>query len=126
LIEDNYGYLLFQSVERAKCGLSRSDSANIMISNYDITIDEPITRAEFEGYIAGEVAKIDECVQSVIRKAALSQGDIDWVFLTGGSSYIPVIQNVFADKFNRAIIKQADAFTSVAYGLGLCADVWTR
>ncbi len=126
LIEDNYGYMLFQSVERAKCGLSNSDSANIRISNYDIAIDEPITRAEFEEYIAGEVVKIDECVKSVIRKAALSQHDIDAVFLTGGSSYIPAIQKVFADKFDPAIIKQSDAFTSVAYGLGLYAEALTR
>jgi len=126
LIKDNYGYLLFQSVERAKCGLSSAESARIMLGNYDITIDESITRAEFEAYIAGEVAKIDECVKSVIRKAALSPRDIDAVFLTGGSSYIPRIQKVFSDQFNRAIIRQSDAFTSVAYGLGLYADILTR
>lgn len=125
LIKDNYGYMLFQSVERAKCGLSGSDSANITLSNYDIDIDEPITRAEFEKYIAAEVVRIDECVKSVIRKAALLPNNIDAVFLTGGSSYIPMIQKVFADKFNRAIVKQSDAFTSVAYGLGLYADILT-
>ena len=59
-------------------------------------------------------------------KAALLPTDIDAVFLTGGSSYIPMIQNAFADRFNRAIIKQSDAFTSIAYGLGLYADNLTR
>jgi len=126
LIKDNYGYTLFQSVERAKCGLSNSDSARIMLSNYDITIDEPMTRAEFEAYIAGEVGKIDACVKSVLGKAALLPAEIDAVFLTGGSSYIPMIQKVFADRFPPAIIKQSDAFTSVAYGLGLYADALTR
>lgn len=126
LIKDNYGYRLFQSVERAKCGLSSSASTRIRLSNYDLTIDEPITRGEFEAYIAAEVAKIDACVRSVLHKAALSPEDIDAVFLTGGSSYIPMIQRVFADRFNRATVKQSDAFTSIAYGLGLYADILTR
>ncbi|MDA8125821.1 MAG: Hsp70 family protein [Deltaproteobacteria bacterium] len=126
LIKDNYGYTLFQSVERAKCGLSDADAARIRLDNYAIAIDEPVTRAEFEAYIAREVAKIDGCVASVIAKAGLLTGAIDAVFLTGGSSYIPMIQKVFADRFDRAIIRQSDAFTSVAYGLGLYADILTR
>lgn len=126
LIKDNYGYSLFQSVERAKCGLSGSASARIRLSHDDLTLDEPITRGEFEAYIAADVAKIDACVRSVLAKAALSPGDIDAVFLTGGSSYIPMIQNLFAQRFNRAAVRQSDAFTSIAYGLGLYADILTR
>jgi hypothetical chaperone protein len=126
LIKDNYGYMLFQSVERAKCALSGAAAARIRLGNFAITIDEPITRGEFEAYIAGDVAQIDACIESVLGKAALLPTDIDAVFLTGGSSYIPLIQNAFADRFNRAIIKQSDAFTSIAYGLGLYADNLTR
>jgi hypothetical chaperone protein len=123
LIKDNYGYMLFQSIEKAKCGLSDSDMSRISLSNYDISINETITRTEFENYIADKVMKIDACVESVMKKAAISKEDIDAVFLTGGSSKIPRIQKVFEDKFDRAIIKQSDAFTSVAYGLGLHARI---
>jgi hypothetical chaperone protein len=123
LIKDNYGYLLFQAIERAKCGLSDSDRAVISLSNYDISLNETLTRGEFEHCIADKVMKIDACVESVMKKAALSGGDIDAVFLTGGSSKIPVIRKVFEDKFDGAIIKQSDAFTSVAYGLGLQARI---
>lgn len=124
LIKDNYGYMLFQSIERAKCELSNSIISNIFLDNYDILIDEPIARTEFEGYISEKVIRIDECVNSVIKKAGISEHEIDAIFLTGGSSYIPIIQKVFNDKFNRAIIKQADAFTSVAHGLGLHATIF--
>jgi hypothetical chaperone protein len=123
LIKDNYGYMLFQAIEKAKCELSNSTVSDIFMSNYDILIDECISRGEFEEYITDKVIKINECVQSVIKKAGISQNEIGAVFLTGGSSYIPLIQKVFEDKFDLAIIKQSDAFTSVAYGLGLHAKL---
>jgi hypothetical chaperone protein len=123
LITYNYGYLLFQSIERAKCELSSSDNSNVFFDDYDIVINEPITLTEFEEYIADKVKKIDECVQSVIKKAGIPLNSIDAVFLTGGSSFIPIIQKIFKDKFNSAIIQQSDAFTSVAYGLGLYAKM---
>lgn len=121
LIKDNYGYMLFQSIEKAKCELSNAALSNVLISNYDILIDESISRKEFEGYITDKVIRIDECVQSVLKKAGISPNDIGAVFLTGGSSYIPLIQKVFKDRFDLSIVNQSDAFTSVAYGLGLHA-----
>ena len=123
LIKDNYGYMLFQAIENAKCELSNSDLSSVFLSNYDILINETVLRSEFEKYITDKVLKIEECVKSVIKNAAISEDAIDAVFLTGGSSYIPIIQKVFKDKFNTAIIKQSDAFTSVAYGLGLHAKL---
>ncbi|MCG8567476.1 MAG: Hsp70 family protein [Desulfobacterales bacterium] len=119
LIHFNYGYKLFQSIERAKCTLSSNEAAQVLFKDYNIEIEEDVTREEFEGYIEGEAQRIDQCINTCLSDAGLSAKDIDLVFLTGGSSHIPLVRNVFERKFNPDAICQSDAFTSVAFGLGL-------
>ena len=119
LINYNYGYLLFQAVEKAKFELSDTDSSCISFNDYNILIEEKISRTEFEGYMRDKVEKIDNCIKSSIKLANLKYEDIDVIFLTGGSSYIPLIRKAFEIKFPKHKIIQSNAFTSVALGLGL-------
>jgi hypothetical chaperone protein len=119
LIHANYGYLLFRSIERTKCELSEKQHSHISFKEYDICIDELLSREEFEGFIKDKVAALNACIDSTLAKASLSCSDIDVVFLTGGSSYIPLIREIFETRIGKDKIRSADAFTSVAYGLGL-------
>jgi len=122
LIHCNYGYRLFQSIEKSKCELSSAPDSRIYFNDYDIFINEPIARTEFEGYINGHVSRIKQCVDQLLSDAGLSPGDIDAVFLTGGSSFIPAIKKIFKETFPSKEIMQSDAFTSVSFGLGLDAS----
>ncbi len=119
LIHNNYGYLLFRSIEGTKCELSHQDDSHISFDDYDICIDELLSRNEFETIIKEKVASINTCIDSTLASANLSADQIDVVFLTGGSSYIPLIRNIFEQRMGKDKIRSADAFTSVAYGLGL-------
>jgi hypothetical chaperone protein len=118
LIEDNYGYMLFRAIEKAKCDLSSLNQSDIDIHEYLGRI-EPITQREFETIIGTEVADISRCVDTTLLNAGVKTDDVDIVFLTGGSSYIPCIKAVFHTKFGCDKVKHSDAFTSVAFGLGL-------
>lgn len=118
LIEDNYGYMLFRSIEKAKCELSSAGRTDINLSEY-IARTIALTKPEFEETIADEVVKISICVDETVQKAGISADEIDIVFLTGGSSYIPCIKDLFHDTFGSEKVKHSDAFTSVAFGLGL-------
>lgn len=119
LISDNYGYLLFRAIESAKCDLSDNEEATVFFKDYGIAIEESVTRTVFEGMIRALVEKIDACVTDTLAKAGLGPEQIDAVFLTGGSSYIPLIRAIFEARLGADKIKTSDAFTSVAYGLGL-------
>lgn len=119
LIHANYGYLLFQSIEQTKCELSNRDDSRIYFKDYGICIDELLSRHAFEDMIQEKVAAINTCIDSTLASANLSAPDIDVVFLTGGSSYIPLIRKLFEDRLGADKIRTANAFTSVAYGLGL-------
>jgi hypothetical chaperone protein len=119
LIHSNYGYLLFRSIERTKCELSEKKESHIHFNDYDISIDELLTRKDFEGYLNEMVSSLNACIDSTLASANLSCSDIDVVFLTGGSSYIPLIREIFETRMGKEKIRSADAFTSVAYGLGV-------
>ena len=123
LIDDNYGYLLFRAIESAKCRLSGHGDATVIFKDYGIAIEEFITRTAFDDMIRDLVAKIDACVTDTLDNAGLEAEQIDAVFLTGGSSYIPLIRGIFESRLGPDKIKTSDAFTSVAYGLGLEANM---
>ncbi|MGD9826553.1 Hsp70 family protein [Desulfobacter sp.] len=123
LIDDNYGYLLFRGIESAKCRLSDHGDATLIFKDYGVTIEERITRTTFEDMIRDLVAKIDACVTHTLDNSGIGAEQIDAVFLTGGSSYIPLIRGIFESRLGADKIKTSDAFTSVAYGLGLEANL---
>ncbi|MCP4722080.1 MAG: Hsp70 family protein [Desulfobacteraceae bacterium] len=119
LIQANYGYLLFRSIEKTKCELSDKKESIINFKDYGMNIHELLSRHEFEGFINEKVSLLNACIDSTLATASLSCSDIDVVFLTGGSSYIPLIREIFETRIGKDKIRSADAFTSVAYGLGL-------
>ena len=119
LIEDNYGYMLFQAIEKNKIGLSTLDESKIIFEGMKQKIEEKVTRNEFDDIIHKDFKKLTTCVQETLADASLSPGDIDSVFLTGGSSHIVCLKTYFQKLFGPEKINQTDAFTSVSYGLGL-------
>jgi hypothetical chaperone protein len=46
---------------------------------------------------------------------------VDRVFLTGGSSLVPSVRDVFADRFGAAKVRGGDELITVARGLALLA-----
>jgi len=122
LIDQNYGFRLFQAIEKAKCELSSMPISNVMFHEDPININSNITQCEFEKMVKDDLVKIDRCVEETVRNSGLTTSEIDTVFITGGSSHIPHIREIFEIKFGRDKIKITDAFTSVVYGLGLTAS----
>ena len=122
LVDENYGYMLFQSIERSKIKLSETISSTINFNELSVNIEERVSRSEFETFIASDMQKIEACIEEVTKQSKMRCADIDVVFLTGGSSYIPIIKRIFSDKFGAEKINQANAFTSVAYGLGISGN----
>ncbi len=54
----------------------------------------------------------------LLERTRTSPEAVDSVFLTGGSSQIPSVRRLFERRFGEAKLRTADAFTSVAEGLG--------
>jgi len=124
LINDNYGFFLFQSIERAKCELSHCQLTDITFNERDLSISEGITRNEFDAINAENFARIASCMDDVVAKSGVTHGQIDTVFLTGGTSRIPFVRNLFVERFGEEKLENRDAFTSVVHGLGTSAPLF--
>jgi hypothetical chaperone protein len=119
LVEENLAYHLYRAVEAAKRTLSEADSASISFHRGDISIDETVRRGAFEAWMAPLLASLDATLQTVLQRADGREPDA--VFLTGGTSKIPAVREVFAARFGADRIRSGDAFTSVVAGLGHAA-----
>lgn len=122
LILENKGFMIFQAIERAKKELTTESETTIQYSDRILTINEPVSRIEFEDMIKGDLAAITKCVDTTLSKAGVDAKDIDVVLLTGGSSFIPAVRRLFVKRFGDNRVVQLDAFTSVAHGLALAVS----
>ncbi len=121
LINNKYGYQLFETIERAKIALSTQEEVTLSFHADGIAIDQPITRAAFSRAIRDYCAQIDQAVAQVVAEASLTDRDIDLVLCTGGSSSVPAVLDVLAGRFGADRIQQHDPFLSVSSGLAIAA-----
>jgi hypothetical chaperone protein len=121
LVEQDLGFELYQVVGGVKAKLSAATEAELHFSRCGVDIEAIVERSAFETWIAQDVAKIGAAMDATIGEAGLSTADIDAVFLTGGTSYVPAVRALFVDRFDEAKIHIGDAFQSVASGLALMA-----
>jgi hypothetical chaperone protein len=86
-----------------------------------VRLDAPITRRDFERWIADDIARIKAAMERTMDTAGLDDAAIDAVFLTGGTSYVPAVKRLFTERFGEQRIHVGNAFQSVASGLALVA-----
>jgi len=81
----------------------------------------PVTRADFEAWIANDLAAIEASVDSLLTSSGIDPREVDRVFLTGGTSFVPAVRRIFSYRFGEHRIRTGNEFTSVARGLALSA-----
>jgi hypothetical chaperone protein len=121
LVNEDLGYHLHQAVQKAKCDLSIETAARFHLSDGFLEVDATAERPRFETWIADELAAIEGCVDSLLQSSGVQPADVDMVFLTGGSSYVPAVRRIFESRFGVERIRTGNEFTSVAAGLALKA-----
>ena len=121
LIKEDLGYELHRSVQKTKCALSTEMVAPFRFSDGVIEITATVKRTDFEEWIAEELAQVESCVDALIAASGVSRKDVDRVFLTGGSSFVPAVRRIFESRFGARKIRAGNEFTSVARGLALKA-----
>jgi hypothetical chaperone protein len=119
LLDGNHGYPLYQSVSRLKQALSVETSAKFAFNAGSIAIERTVERDAFTGWIAPELAAIEDAVDKALADADLGPDRIDRVFLTGGSSFVPAVRAIFDARFDKAKIATGAELESIASGLAL-------
>ena len=117
LIDNNLGYSVFRSIEKTKITLSKEQITRFTYSNMEIEIDEEVSRAQYDAVIDKDLNKIAAYLDEFLLKNNIKAEEIDSLFLTGGTSLVGGIQNLFKTKFPHIPVNSGDNFTSVAKGL---------
>jgi hypothetical chaperone protein len=118
-LDADAGYAMYRAISAAKMQLSHADAGVLSLHVAGVDIERTIRRAEFDAWIAPELNEISACVDRALNDAGLNEGQIDRVFLTGGSSFVPAVRAQFEDRFGAAKIETGDQLVSIAYGLSL-------
>jgi len=119
LVEEDLGYQLHQAVQRLKIELSHEESAEFWFRDGSMDIVAAVSRAEFEGWISEELLSIERCVDELLANSNVAAREVDRVFLTGGTSFVPAVRRIFEARFGADRVRTGNEFTSVARGLAL-------
>jgi hypothetical chaperone protein len=121
VIDHQEGHRIIDKVEQAKMALSDVPATDIDLKAIEPGLHAGIERGGLEAAIMPGLERIAEAIAATTADAGLDRTGIQAVFLTGGSSAIPIVRARIARFFPNAEIKDGDMFGSVGKGLGLDA-----
>ena len=119
LIKYDLGYQLHRSVQRLKNALSSAESAEFEFIDGSLVIRDTVSRASFEDWIERELRLISQSIDGLLASTGVKPVQVDAVFLTGGTSFVPAVRRIFETRFGAGKIRAGNEFTSVAMGLAL-------
>ncbi|MGB8291282.1 Hsp70 family protein [Rhizobium ruizarguesonis] len=122
LIDHDEGYPLYQAVSATKMALSASEEAPFDFAPLGRGGHRSIKRSDFEGWIAEDLARIEGALDDVLDKTETKPTEIDKVFLTGGTSFVPAVRRIFTERFERDRIESGGELLSIAHGLALIGE----
>ena len=131
VLDDNHGYAMYRAVSGLKEALSRDEEAVFSFVAGSVRIEKPVKRTEFEGWIAPELQAMEAAVDDAMAQSGLEGTQVDRVFLTGGTSFVPAVRDIFIRRFGADRIETGGEFESIASGLALIGrepdlDLWSE
>jgi hypothetical chaperone protein len=117
LVEHDEGYPLYQAVSATKMRLSEAEETEFYFAPLGERSRRAIKRSMFEQWIADDLRAMETALDEVMTSTGLADGDIDKVFLTGGTSFVPAVRRLFENRFSRDRIESGGELLSIAHGL---------
>lgn len=117
--EEHLSMRVNRSAELGKIGLSDQDDIIMSLDYFTDPIDIPATRAGLEQSIHHYIQKISHLMQTASHQVNTTP---DEIFMTGGTSKIPLMNQVVREQFPGIPIVYGDSFGSVAKGLAIRAE----
>ncbi|RUW18322.1 Hsp70 family protein [Mesorhizobium sp. M4B.F.Ca.ET.215.01.1.1] len=122
IVEHRYGHAIAGLVERAKIALTDQSSAEVRVSLPGARFAAEITRGGLEATIGDDIERVTATVRQTIADAGVDASAITAVFLTGGSTAIPLAKRQILSLVPQASVIEGDMFGSVGLGLALDAQ----
>ena len=116
---------LKEEAEKAKCKLSFEEEVDISIPflTPSFSLNIHITRKEFEELIVDIIERTRKPCLQAMMDAKLSPSDMDEVILVGGSTRIPLVQQLVEDIFGKKPNTSINPDEAVAIGAAIQANI---
>ena len=116
-----------EEAEKAKKTLSSATSTDISLPfiTADLNYETTLTRAKFESLISDLVESTLDPVRKALKDAKLKASDIDKVILVGGSTRIPMVQELVKKELGKEPSKEVNPDEVVAMGAAIQGGVLT-
>jgi hypothetical chaperone protein len=118
LVEDSLGFQVFEAIERAKCALSEAEVTAITFEYPGISIQERLSRAEFESDTAEVVTAILARLDATLVASGIDASGIDLVCCTGGTARVRALRDGILERFGPSKLVALRSLHSVIQGLG--------
>ncbi|MDX2175145.1 MAG: molecular chaperone DnaK [Candidatus Sumerlaeia bacterium] len=121
---------LKEVAEKAKIELSTAQTARLSLpfvsyhEGQPIHLDMTLTRKMFEELVEPLVQRTIRCCRRALEDAGLSKRDISKVVLVGGSTRVPLVQDLVGDFFGIAPFKGVNPDEVVALGAAAQAGIF--
>jgi len=106
-------------VENAKRALSSQRTTMVQVTNLanlGVDLSETLTRARFEELNRDLFKKTLKSVEQVLKDAKVDKDDVDDIVLVGGSTRIPMVQDLLEEYFGKKASKGINPDEAVALG----------
>jgi hypothetical chaperone protein len=112
------GHHIAHEVELAKIRCSQDDApAEVDLSFVEAGLEASLTPADMRDHLAALLARTVACARECVQRAGLSDGALDAIYLTGGSSALRPFQQALQAEFAGVELVVGDLFGGVASGL---------
>jgi hypothetical chaperone protein len=117
LLDEQRGHTLAMEIEDAKISLSKTRLAEIPLQWIEPDLHVAIGRPDLVSHTKRLADRIGERIKLCLQQAGLAAGDIDAVFLTGGSVRLAHVRKAITKGLPAARIVDGDTFGAVGKGL---------
>ncbi|WP_299938712.1 Hsp70 family protein [uncultured Nitratireductor sp.] len=121
VVSNRQGHAAVAEVERAKIALTDLTESAIELPLTEEKLHLPVTRDELNDAIRVTVERVQKAVSETLVNAGIGPERITALFLTGGSSAIPLLRESVLGMLPAASVVEGDMFGSVGRGLALDA-----
>ena len=122
VLEERHGHRIASEVEQAKINGSVSDAeVQIDLSCIEAGLVSALTPTDMVQQLAAPLENVVACAHACVKRAGLRSGDLDAIYLTGGSSALRPFQRALRASFAGVPLIEGDLLGGVAAGLAYSA-----
>jgi hypothetical chaperone protein len=118
VLKKRHGHHIAHEVEQAKIRCSQGDGDTPLDLSYvEAGLATQLGVADMREHLADLLAQTVACARECVQRAGLTDGSIDAIYLTGGSSALRPFQRALRTEFAGVALVEGDLFGGVASGL---------